>query len=516
MSFETAKDTEAGFVNLQETVIEPVAVDYTAMMDELRGVFESGLTKDLAWRKQQLSQVMKMCKERHADITAAINADHGGSKLRGLADTMTVFGDAELALANVDSWAAPETVPHDSMLGKSMIRKEPKGIVLNIAPWNYPVSLALQPMVAAIAAGNCCVIKPSEVSTHSATLISKLVAEYMDTRAIKCVEGGIPETQGLLDQRFDHIMYTGNGAVARIVMSKAAKHLTPVTLELGGKSPVYVDSTASIDATVNRISAAKWLNAGQTCVAPDYVLVHKSKHDELVKGLQGVINKDFSSNPKDSEFGRLINERHVGRVQSLLESTSGNVINGGLDTVDAAGHYIAPTLVLNPKEGEGIMKQEIFGPVLPILPVENEDEAISTINRVCNDPLALYVFSEDNAVVDKVLDSTNSGGVCVNSAMEHLGNHNLPFGGVGNSGTGAYHGKHGFDEFSHKRSVLYKDTTFTKGGFFPLKGGNDLYDIAVKLALTGIVDEDQKAKIKVAGAAIVAGALYYKFGRSKL
>ena len=248
--------------------------------------------------------------------------------------------------------------------------------------------------------------------------------------------------------------------------------------------------------------------------AVDYVLVHKSKQAELMKGLEGVIKGNFGEDAKTSEFGRLINSRHVGRVQSLLDGTTGTVI--GNPNVDAAEHFIAPTLVLNPQEGEGIMKQEIFGPVLPIIAVENEDEAINTINRVCNDPLAMYIFSEDNAQVDKILNSTNSGGVCVNTAMEHLANHNLPFGGVGNSGTGAYHGKHGFDEFSHSRSVLYKDTTFTKGGFFPLKGGNDIYDIAVKVALTGFVDEDQKSKIKMAGAAVVAGALYYKFGRSKL
>ncbi len=357
-------------------------------------------------------------------------------------------------------------------------------------------------------------LKPSEVSVHSSALISKLVNEYLDTRAIKCVDGGIPETTGLLNQRFDHIMYTGNGAVARIVMAKAAKWLTPCTLELGGKSPVYVDKTASIEAAANRISSAKWLNAGQTCVAPDYVLVDKSKQDELVKALQANLDQYFGKDAKKSEFGRLINSRHVGRVQALLDSTTGNKI-GNLE-IDADGRYISPTMVLNPQESEDIMKQEIFGPVLPIIAVENENEAINTINRVCNDPLAMYIFSENNDTVEKVMNSTNSGGVCVNTAMEHLSNHNLPFGGVGNSGTGAYHGKHGFDEFSHKRAVLYKDTTFTKGGFFPLKGGNDIYDIAVKVTLTGFVDEDQKSKIKMLGAAVVAGALYYKFGRSKL
>jgi aldehyde dehydrogenase (NAD+) len=278
---EDVADTEKGFAELARKGDADQPLDpsiYHGMMDELRASFNSGKTKSLEWRRAQLRAFMLMCQENHEEITAAVRADHGGFKMRGVME-LVMFKEAEQALKNLDTWAAPEVVsnnmPMGVPLGKALIRKEPKGILLNIAPWNYPISLALQPAVSAIAAGNCVVIKPSEISENSAALIKKLVEKYMDNSCIKVVLGAHLETGALLEQKFDHIMYTGNGAVARIVMTAAAKHLTPVTLELGGKSPVYVDKSAAIDTAVARISFGKWLNVGQTCVAPDYILVSR-------------------------------------------------------------------------------------------------------------------------------------------------------------------------------------------------------------------------------------------------
>lgn len=256
--------------------------------------------------------------------------------------------------------------------------------------------------------------------------------------------------------------YTGNGAVGRIVLQAAAKHLTPCTLELGGKSPVYVDKSASLDTCVTRLNVWKFLNAGQTCIAPDYILVHKDVAEAFIEKLKAKVERSYGGkNAGIDQYGRIINGRHVQRVGNMVESSTGTVISGG--KVDVGDCFVSPTLIKDPGLGDAVMQQEIFGPVLPIIAVESVEEAIEKMNEVCATPLALYVFSEDSKVNEQVMGNTTSGGVVINGAMEHFGNSNLPFGGVGDSGMGAYHGKWGFDEFTHKRAVMVKDTTFVVG-----------------------------------------------------
>jgi len=342
----------------------------------------------------------------------------------------------------------------------------------------------------------------------------------MDPSAIRCVQGAVAATTNLLAQKWDHIFYTGNGAVGRIVMAAAAKNLTPVTLELGGKSPVYVDKSAKIDTAVARISAAKWMNTGQTCVAPDYIMVHEEVAAEFSAKMKLKVTADFgdaASNDRGKLFGRVINSRHTERVAGLVKGTKGKVLVGGLDSMDGNRNFMPPTIVLQPGVDEPMMHEEIFGPVLPILKVSSEDDAIALINQVCDRPLALYVYAQDSGVIEKVLNSTSSGGVAVNSSLEQLIDPELPFGGVGESGMGAYHGKWGFDEFCHKRSVLYKDTMIVKGMLegIPINAPDWMYDIAVKYQVIGFFTNFQK-RVVMASVGALTGALGYSFLRSKL
>merc|ERR1712232_1106397 len=447
--------------------------------------------------------------------TQAVNADHGSNKMRGFAELGSHMAACE-ALDNLDLWARDEVVYTPMMvsptrMAKSFIRKEAKGVVLIICPWNAPVELVFHPLVDAIAAGNAVVIKPSEVSTRSSALVGKLIEKYMDPECFKVVHGAVSETTALLKEHWDHIFYTGNGHVGRIVLKAAAEHITPVTLELGGKSPVIIDKSAKIQTAIDRVSYAKWLNAGQICVAPDYVLVHKDREQEFVEGMKKKIRDAFGDDPKASpHFGRIIDDRHVMRINALLSETQGQVVAGGPDAVDPDGHYFPPTLVQDAKMGEPLLTEEIFGPVLPIIAVDNVDEAIEKVNAICDRPLALYVFSEDRTVTDKVLNGTLSGGVAVNTCFEQLLNANLPFGGVGASGMGAYHGKHGFNEFTHKRSVLKQDTLIMKSAAMPDKPPAGMYDIAVKAFITGFLTDHQRQLVKsglVAVGAGMAGAL---------
>jgi len=295
-----------------------------------------------------------------------------------------------------------------------------------------------------------------------------------------------------------------------------------VTLELGGKSPVYVDKSAKIDVAVSRISAAKWINTGQTCVAPDYIMVHKSVVHEFSEKMTSKIAQEFGDaehNPRGKLFARVINQRHAQRLAGYVQDTKGTVLAGGLATVDDAKHFVPPTLVLNPTLGDTLMTEEIFGPVLPILQVGGEEEAIQIIHQVCDRPLALYVYAEDQAVVEKVLSRTSSGGVAVNSSMEQLILQELPFGGVGESGMGAYHGKFGFEEFSHRRAVLYKDTTFLKGWgmleAIPSAAPDKMYDLAIKAQVTGFLTPLQTKGV-LGAAAVLAGAIGCNLIRSRL
>jgi aldehyde dehydrogenase (NAD+) len=343
---------------------------------------------------------------------------------------------------------------------------EPVGVACVIAPWNYPVQLLLAPMVAAIAAGNGVVGKPSELAPHASATVSALV-DALDEPAVTVVQGGVAETSELLAQRFDHILYTGNSRVARIVMRAAAENLTPVTLELGGKSPAVVSRNANVHVAARRIAWGKFINAGQTCIAPDYVLVERPVHDELVAAIGTYVDEFYGGDPQVSaDYARIVNEPHFHRLEKLLDS--GTVAFGGTTDVDT--RYIAPTVLTGVKTDDPVMGEEVFGPILPIIAVDSMTEAIQFVQQRAHEgdkPLALYTFSESDDENDEVIAGTSSGGVCVNGTLLHFSNPNLPFGGVGESGMGSYHGKFGFDTFSHRRGVHTRSTRMDPAMMYP-------------------------------------------------
>lgn len=329
-------------------------------------------------------------------------------------------------------------------------------MVLIIAPWNFPIQLCLIPAIAAIAAGNAVILKPSEVSPASAKVIEELVRTYLDTDAIQIVQGAVEESTELLRHRFDHIIYTGNDKVAKIVMKAAAEYLTPVTLELGGKSPAIVDASANLNLAAEHIVSSKCVNAGQICIAPDYVLVDRSVEEKLLNKMKDSIKKFYGDNPSTSaDYGRIVNKHHFNRVKRLLDTSGGTIAHGG--DVNEKDLYIAPTLITNAKPDSNVLTEEIFGPLLPIVPINNLDDAIQFINKK-EKPLALYIFSSSSKNQKKILSNTSSGGVSINECLLHNINPHLPFGGVGTSGMGAYHGKWGFEAFSHRRAIFHQAT----------------------------------------------------------
>jgi len=500
-------------------------IDYEPMMAELRSSFASGKTKDLAWRRQQLQQLKKMVSENHEQFTSAVLKDLGGMKFRGLLDIMGCVKEADHALKNLSKWTSPQKVTHDdglpiNVLSKSEIRQEAKGVILIVAPWNYPIELVLTPLVSAIAAGNCAVIKPSEVSVHCTAALAELMPQYFDQSCIRLECGAIAETTALLALHWDHIFYTGNGMVGRIVMAAAAKHLTPVTLELGGKSPVYIDSSCTgskLDLAVERISFAKWMNVGQTCIAPDYVLVHEDVKEAFLGKMKRKVELAFGETEKERracpDFGRIINSRHAARITKLIDTSSGAALVGGTQagTVDIEARFVPPTILVEPALSDSVMREEIFGPVLPVVGVASASAAVVAMNRVCDKALALYIYSEDAKTAQAIMDSTLSGGVCVNSSVEHFMNHHLPFGGVGASGMGCSHGKHGFDEFTHRRAVMYKDTTIVTQGVPFHHHPSWLYDQAARFFITGYSDVITTPVALGAAAATAAACAFSAF-----
>jgi aldehyde dehydrogenase (NAD+) len=370
------------------------------------------------------------------------------------------------------------------------------------------VNLTMLSLVAALSAGNCALIKPSEVAPASAAIIEKIVREYLDGDCIKVVQGAVPETTALLRLHWDHIIYTGNGAVARLVMRAASQHLTPCTLELGGKSPVYVDKSAKLSVAVKRLLAGKGMNNGQTCIAPDHVFVHEAVQEAFLKELLSTLRAFYGEDPrKSASYGRIVNHRHWDRVARLMkpESHKGQVLCGGLDKSVREDKYIAPTVILNPSLDSPLMSEEIFGFVLPVITVKSVEQAVERVSSG-EHPLALYVFSEDQAVTEKVLQGTTSGGVCVNDTLYHIVNPYLPFGGIGSSGMGAYHGKHGFVEMSHKKAVMYRSTFIDAAFRYPPysdKTANALKGFAAKEPM----DPNTKKLIMTAAAGLLGAVV---------
>lgn len=386
------------------------------------------------------------------EIYLALSKDLGRSKTESyLMEVQVVCGEIDHCIKHLKCWMKPTKVCTPLVLwpAYSRIIHEPKGVVLIIAPWNYPLQLSLSPAVAAISAGNTVVLKPSELSPHVAKILEEIVVSAFDSREIVVVSGTIDETIFLLDQPFDHIFYTGNGNVAKSILKQAAKHLTPVTLELGGKSPALVFSENKLELSAKRIVWGKFINAGQTCVAPDYVLISSKMRNQFVqyceKHLQSFYGNDIKNSP---DYARIVNNRHFHRLVSLF--TENEVLIGGKSV--ESDLFIEPTLIKATGESKA-MKDEIFGPILPIIEIESLDEAIRFINDR-DKPLALYLFSDDPTEKKQLINQVSAGGVCINDTIMHLVSPHLPFGGVGASGYGAYHGKFGFDLFSHHKTVL--------------------------------------------------------------
>ncbi|XP_063097968.1 aldehyde dehydrogenase, dimeric NADP-preferring isoform X1 [Cavia porcellus] len=454
---------------------------FSEVVKQARAAFNSGRTRPLQFRIQQMEALRRMIKERGPDITRALAADlhkvllpRNGRPLFGRVgqrrdrdrdsrenewtsyyeEMVYVLEEIEHMIKKLPEWAADEPVEKtpQTQQDEPYIHSEPLGVVLIIGAWNYPFNLIVQPMVGAIAAGNAVVLKPSELSENMASLLATIIPQYLDKDLYPVINGGVPETTELLKERFDHILYTGSTAVGKIIMTAAAKHLTPVTLEMGGKSPCYVDKDCDLDVACRRIAWGKFMNSGQTCVAPDYILCDPSIQNQIVEKLKKSLKEFYGEDAKKSrDYGRIINARHFQRVMGLIKGQK--VALGG--TGEEATRYIAPTILMDVDPQSPVMQEEIFGPVMPIVCVHSLEEAIQFINQH-EKPLALYVFSSNDKVIKKMIAETSSGGVTANDVIVHLAVHSLPFGGVGHSGMGAYHGKKSFETFSHRRSCLVR------------------------------------------------------------
>jgi len=430
-------------------------VEIPPLVAGLRQAFESGVTRPLAWRREQLRALRRMLVERSPELDLALSEDLGKHPLESrLTETGLVVGEIDHTLRHLKRWLAPRRhgVPLLLQPASASVMLEPLGVVLVIAPWNYPVLLALTPLVGALAAGNAVLLKPGEAAPATSVLLARLLPQYLDPAAVAVVEGGVEETTALVEQRFDHIFYTGNGRVGRVVMAAAARNLTPVTLELGGKSPVWVDDSVDLAIAARRIVWAKFINCGQTCVAPDYVLATPAVADRLSPLLARAIVEMYGADPWSShDYGRIVNDRHFQRLASLLGE--GRVVAGG--QTDATQRYIAPTVLDYVAPDAWVMREEIFGPILPIVRVPGLDAALAHI-RAGDKPLALYAFTSDPATRRRFENDTSSGAIGFNVTAVHLGAPDLPFGGIGASGIGAYHGRRSVETFSHLKPILRK------------------------------------------------------------
>uniref|UniRef100_H2ZL87 Aldehyde dehydrogenase n=1 Tax=Ciona savignyi TaxID=51511 RepID=H2ZL87_CIOSA len=427
-----------------------------------RAAFKSGITLPVEWRIEQLNRLLDLLNENENALLDALHKDLRKPKLESIeTELIVVKNEAINAIKNVQTWSKP-TYPSKAfvqMIDSVYILKEPYGVVLVMSAWNYPIQIIFSQLVGIIASGNCAIIKPSELSPVTSELMSKLIPQYLDKECFRVYLGGIPETTVLLKERFDMIMYTGSSMVGKIVMKAAAEHLTPVILELGGKSPVYVHKDSDLKLVAKRVVWGKFLNLGQTCTAPDYILCHNNVVDSLIDELRKTVEEYFGSDPKESpDLARIVNARNFKRIESIMSATPKEKLAVGGET-DESALYIAPTVYKDIQLGDPIMEGEIFGPILPVLAVNGADEAVEIINSQ-EKPLALYIFAKSDKVVQQLLSCTSSGGVTVNDVLMHAASHNLPFGGVGNSGMGRYHGKYTFDALTHEKPVVYRGQNF--------------------------------------------------------
>ena len=426
------------------------------IVEKQRVFFESGKTFDLGFRKAALKRLERAISELEGEICEALAKDLGKSRTEGyMCEVGLTLGEIREQRRNLRRWSRTERTGAGlaNFPAKGYIVQEPYGTVLIMSPWNYPFMLAIEPLAGAIAAGNCCVIKPSAYSPATSAVIAKLIRKTFPEGYVTVIEGGRKENAELLEQRFDYIFFTGSVSVGKLVMEKAAAHLTPVSLELGGKSPCIVDNTAKIPLAARRIVFGKFLNCGQTCVAPDYVLVEESVKEELLKELIRWTKKMCGDALENADYGRIINKKHFERVRALIDER--HVVFGGEAREETL--QIQPTILFPVSETDACMQEEIFGPILPVIPVKDMEAARAFVKRRPH-PLACYVFTNSRRTERMFMKETAFGGGCINDTIMHLTPSKLPFGGVGSSGMGSYHGKKSFETFSHAKSILKKST----------------------------------------------------------
>ena len=445
-------------------------MNYEELIKEQRAFFNNRTTGDISFRKQSLTALQKAIRKYEKELSEALRKDLGKAPFESyMTEIGFILSEIRHTLKHLNKWAAAKRCKTPLFLfgSTSHTRPEPYGIVLILSPWNYPVQLLLAPLVGAIAAGNCAILKPSPRTVHTNHILGKLISETFPPQYIAFLETDNRQTDNLLKQHFDYIFYTGGVAFGKRIMMAAAKNLTPVTLELGGKSPCIVDNDAHIQIAARRIVWGKYLNCGQTCVAPDYIFVHREVKDKLITALQAEIERQYGKSPQESpDYPRIISQDRFYNLLLLLKQ--GHIVAGG--KYDDRDLYIAPTIISGILPENRIMSEEIFGPILPLLDFDDIDNVIDYINNQ-EKPLALYYFGQNKKKARYVLQNTSSGGACINDVVTHVANTYLPFGGVGNSGTGAYHGKYSFDTFSHTRSIVQSTTRFNIGmKFAPYNG----------------------------------------------
>ena len=440
--------------------------DYKGLLEKQRAFFATGKTKDIAFRIEQLNNLRRVVLERHPDIEESLKKDLGKCEFEAFVTEVTaILDDINNAVNSLESWTKPVEADNLPLFGpgESKIYYEPYGTVLILNTWNYPFVLSLKPLIGALAAGNCCIVKPSEVAPATSKVLADLIHTAFDEAYCTAIETDAEGTAELLKERFDFILFTGGTNIGRIVAQAAAKHLTPTVLELGGKSPCIVDKSADIERSVGLICWGKLLNSGQTCTSPDFILVHKEVKDKLIEALKKQIitfyGEDIKNNP---DFGRIINQRHFKRLQGLMND--GKIVFGG--ETDESQRYISPTILDEITWDSPVMQEEIFGPLIPILTYETPEEVVKELSKR-EKPLALYLFTTDRTFTDYIINNVSYGGGCINATLMHMLNTNLPFGGVGNSGYGFYQGKWSFETFSHKKSVFNRVLSDEPAPVFP-------------------------------------------------
>lgn len=467
VQFAPSPSSQDSSVALQNPAIRDI-------LQQQRAFFATGKTQSFEFRLAQLKALKQAVLDNQDEILAALKADLNKPELEAYLTEIGVIKEINEAIKHLRSWMKPKSVaiPFEQLPAKARICPEPLGVVLIIGPWNYPFQLMISPLVGAIAAGNCAMLKPSEIAPHTSQIVAKLIRNTFDPAYISVVEGGVEVSQAVLAEKFDHIFFTGGTAIGKIVMAAAAQHLTPVTLELGGKSPCIVDTEIQVEYAARRIVWGKFINAGQTCIAPDYLLVDRRIKPALLEAMKTAVREFYGEDPAQSpDYARIVSDRHFNRLTQFLQD--GQAIVGGAHS--AADRYIAPTILDQVSLDAAVMQEEIFGPILPVIEYENLAEAIALIKSKSK-PLALYIFSRNSQFQNQVLQQTSSGGVCINDTIMHIAASSLPFGGVGDSGIGCYHGKASFDTFSHYKSIMVKNFWFdVKWRYAPYAGKLELF-----------------------------------------